>query len=151
MLASLLSPTIVALVPPALPLLHSTAATRPAVRMMAEEKNSYAGPDPEDACYLFEAEGVCVLRLACGTCFVQQLISILYVRRRRLKYVCTSEPGELAFMMGVEEKDLVEGVKPDDLDLIECAEEWSHVGTPQWTCTAKVPSGEAWVGANKKK
>jgi hypothetical protein len=50
------------------------------------------------------------------------------------KYVCTENPEELAWHMGLEIKDLVTGVKPDDLNLIECAEEWSHTGTPQWTC-----------------
>jgi len=36
--------------------------------------------------------------------------------------------------MGLEMKDLVTGVKPDDLSLIECSEDWSHTGTPQWAC-----------------
>ena len=38
--------------------------------------------------------------------------------------------------MGIEQKDLVRGVKPDDLELVECSEEWSHNGTPQWVCKA---------------
>jgi len=36
--------------------------------------------------------------------------------------------------MGVDKKDLIVGPKPDDLELIECAEDWSHSGTPQWVC-----------------
>ena len=82
--------------------------------------NSYAGPAEDDACYLFEAaEG--------------------------MKYVCTSRPDELAFMMGLETKDLITGEKPKDEDLIECAEEWSHTGTPQWACLVKKgePGSEA--------
>ena len=71
--------------------------------------NSWAGPTENDTCYLFETyDGV--------------------------KYVCTSEPEELAFMLGLDEKDLIKGVKPDDLTLVECAEDWSHTGTPQWVC-----------------
>ena len=58
-------------------------------------------------------------------------------RHRRTKYVCTSNPEELAWHLGLNEKDLVTGVKPEDLELIECAEEWSHTGTPQWACIAK--------------
>ena len=54
----------------------------------------------------------------------------------RRKYVCTSNPEELAWFMGIEQKDLVRGVKPDDLELVECSEEWSHNGTPQWVCKA---------------
>jgi len=50
------------------------------------------------------------------------------------KYVCTSDPEELAWHLGIDVKDMVTGAKPDDLDLIECAEEWSHTGTPQWVC-----------------
>ena len=93
----------------------------PVVRMVAEPMNSYAGPQEGDAyaCYLFQSEG-------------------------GLKYVCTSKPEELAFMMGVNTEDLVTGVKPDDLDIIECAEDWSHNGTPQWVCKAELPKGEAW-------
>ena len=91
----------------------------PSIRMAVEPVNSYAGPQEEDACYLFESE-------------------------EGLKYVCTSKPEELAFMMGVAEKDLVTGVKPDDLNIVECSEDWSHTGTPQWTCTAELPKGEAW-------
>merc|ERR1719305_1575647 len=52
------------------------------------------------------------------------------------KYVCTSNPEELAWHMGLDVKDLIQGIKPDDLDLIECSEEWSHNGTPQWVCKA---------------
>ena len=55
------------------------------------------------------------------------------------KYVCTNDPEELAWNAGVEVKDLVTGVKPDDLNLIECAEEWSHTGTPQWVCKEGLP------------
>ena len=50
--------------------------------------------------------------------------------------MCTSNPEELAWFMGIEQKDLVRGVKPDDLELVECSEEWSHNGTPQWVCKA---------------
>ena len=72
------------------------------------------GPSEDDSCYLIDtAEGT--------------------------KYVCTSEPEELAWMMGLDLKYLKTGPKPDDLDLIECAEEWSHTGTPQWACTAEPP------------
>jgi len=42
-------------------------------------------------------------------------------------------------MMGLNEKDLIEGVKPSDLDFVECSEDWSHRGTPQWVCTALLP------------
>ena len=42
----------------------------------------------------------------------------------RRKYVCTEDPKELAWLMGVEEKDLKSGPKPDDLELVECHEEW---------------------------
>ena len=53
-------------------------------------------------------------------------------------------------MMGLDEKDLVEGVKPDDLSLIECAETWSHNGTPQWACTvAEKPGSEVDLDAIK--
>lgn len=48
--------------------------------------------------------------------------------------MCTSNPDELAWFMGLEVKDLQTGVKPDDLELIECSEEWSHNGVPQWAC-----------------
>jgi len=39
--------------------------------------------------------------------------------------------------MGLDMKDLKKGPKPDNLDLIECSEEWSHTGTPQWACKAE--------------
>lgn len=52
------------------------------------------------------------------------------------KFVCTSNPEELAWHMGLDVKDLVAGVKPDDQELIECAEDWSFNGTPQWACRA---------------
>jgi len=71
-----------------------------------------AGPDAEDECFLFDTpEG--------------------------RKYVCTSNPAELAWHMGLEVKDLKTGGKPDDHSLIECAEDWSHNGTPQWVCKAE--------------
>jgi len=50
------------------------------------------------------------------------------------RYVCTEDPTELAWIMGIDMKELKAGPKPDDLNLIECAEEWSHTGTPQWVC-----------------
>ena len=63
----------------------------------------------EDTCYLFDTE-------------------------EGRKYVCTENPEELAWHMGLDMSDLKQGPKPDDLELIECAEEWSHTGTPQWAC-----------------
>ena len=50
--------------------------------------------------------------------------------------MCTGNPEELAWFMGLKESELVSGPKPKDLDLVECAEEWSHNGTPQWVCNA---------------
>jgi len=88
---------------------HPSASEQP-----AGTKVSMAGPTDDDACYLFETDE--------GT-----------------KYVCTSNPEELAWHMGLDVKDLVSGVKPDDLDLVECSEEWSHTGTPQWACKAEKP------------
>ena len=38
-------------------------------------------------------------------------------------------------MLGIDEKELTSGPKPDDLELVECHEDWSHTGTPQWTPT----------------
>ena len=35
-------------------------------------------------------------------------------------------------MLGIDEKELTSGPKPDDLELVECHEDWSHTGTPQW-------------------
>ena len=37
-----------------------------------------------------------------------------------------------AWMLGIDEKELTSGPKPDDLELVECHEDWSHTGTPQW-------------------
>jgi len=65
--------------------------------------------DEQDECYLFDTD-------------------------EGRKYVCTSNAEELAWHMGLDLKDLVSGPKPDDMELIECAEEWSHNGTPQWAC-----------------
>ena len=42
-------------------------------------------------------------------------------------------------MLGLDEKDLVSGPKPDDLELVECHEDWSHTGTPQWACSEDGP------------
>ena len=42
-------------------------------------------------------------------------------------------------MLGLDEKDLVSGPKPDDLELVECHEDWSHTGTPQWACSEDNP------------
>ena len=42
-------------------------------------------------------------------------------------------------MLGLDEKDLVNGPKPDDLELVECHEDWSHTGTPQWACSEDNP------------
>ena len=44
-----------------------------------------------------------------------------------------------AWMLGLDEKDLVSGPKPDDLELVECHEDWSHTGTPQWACSEDNP------------
>jgi len=74
--------------------------------------NSYAGPQEEDTCYLIDTyEG--------------------------MKYVSSTKPDELAWYLGLEENQLVKGAKPEDLNLIECAEDWSHRGTPQWVCKAE--------------
>lgn len=56
------------------------------------------------------------------------------------KYVCTTNPEELAWHMGLDMRDLVSGHKPEDLDLVECSEEWSYNGTPQWVCKEDAPS-----------
>jgi len=74
-------------------------------------QESLAGPQElgPDECYLFDTE-------------------------EGRKYVCTSDAAELAWHMGLDLRDLVSGHKPEDLNLIECAEEWSHTGTPQWVC-----------------
>ena len=46
-------------------------------------------------------------------------------------------------MMGLDMKDMQKGPKPDDLELIECTEDWSHTGTPQWVCSeAKEEPGD---------
>lgn len=45
--------------------------------------------------------------------------------------------------MGLDMKDLITGVKPEDLNLIECSEEWSHTGTPQWACKEEEKDVEA--------
>jgi len=76
----------------------------PVVRLSAE----VVGPEA-DECYLFDTND-------------------------GRKYVCTGNPDELAWYMGLELKDLKVGPKPDDLELVECAEDWSHSGTPQWVC-----------------
>merc|ERR1711892_161820 len=55
------------------------------------------------------------------------------------KYVCTDNPQELAWMLGIDEKELTSGPKPDDLELVECHEDWSHTGTPQWACSEDGP------------
>ena len=68
----------------------------------------------EDSCYLFDTE-------------------------EGRKYVCTSNPEELAWHMGIDMKDMMTGAKPEDLNLVECAEEWSHTGTPQWVCREESP------------
>merc|ERR1711892_561497 len=44
------------------------------------------------------------------------------------KYVCTDNPQELAWMLGI-----------DDQELVECHEDWSHTGTPQWACSEDGP------------
>ena len=48
--------------------------------------------------------------------------------------MCTENPAELAWFMGIDEKSLRAGPKPDDMDLVECHEDWSHNGTPAWVC-----------------
>ena len=101
-----------------------TMLLAPSVRYVPIVANTYSGPAEDDACYLFDTED--------GT-----------------KYVCTSKPDELAFMLGLDEKDLIEGVKPDDKDLIECSETWSHTGTPQWACTVAKDSVAAAVAGGK--
>jgi len=70
---------------------------------------SSADAVPDDECYLFDSED-------------------------GRKFVCTTNPEELAWFMGLEMKDLKKGAKPADLELIECSEDWSHNGTPQWVC-----------------
>ena len=40
----------------------------------------------------------------------------------RTRYVCTDNPSELAWFMGVDESSLVRGAKPADEDLLECSE-----------------------------
>jgi hypothetical protein len=42
-------------------------------------------------------------------------------------------------MLGIDEKELTSGPKPDDLELVECHEDWSHTGTPQWACSEDGP------------
>lgn len=58
----------------------------------------------------------------------------LFDTREGHRYVCTEDPAQLAWYMGLEMEELKAGPKPDDLELIECSEEWSHTGTPQWVC-----------------
>ena len=100
-----------ALVPPSFGVARASVARagiaqRTAVRMGVDDV-----PSPgDDECYLFDTED------------------------EGRKYVCTSDPEELAWHLGLEMKDLKTGAKPDDLNLIECSEEWSHTGTPQWVC-----------------
>ena len=43
------------------------------------------------------------------------------------KYVCTENPTELAWLMGVDEKSLVSGPKPDDM---KCAAPWLEAAQP---------------------
>lgn len=92
----------------------SAVATEPSA---AESDGSLAeDEDEEDACYLVETgEGT--------------------------KYICTDEPAELAWFLGLDETALKRGAKPDDLNLVECAEEWSHTGTPEWVCRTQEEAG----------
>lgn len=100
------------------PLMHGSRLHAPQVQMMADpvkEDDIDTVKIDDDSCYLFDTpEG--------------------------RKYVCTSEPEELAWHLGLEMKDLKSGPKPDDLNLVECSEEWSHTGTPQWVCKEEEPS-----------
>jgi len=68
----------------------------------------------------------------CGLC--ADFIDRHVLDHGRRKFVCTTNPEELAWFMGLEMKDLKKGAKPADLELIECSEDWSHNGTPQWVC-----------------
>ena len=62
-----------------------------------------AGPaDDAENCYLFETD-------------------------EGRKYVCTENPTELAWLMGVDEKSLVSGPKPDDM---KCAAPWLEAAQP---------------------
>ena len=56
--------------------------------------------------------------------------------------MCTENPEELAWLLGVEENELQMGPKPEDLNLVECHEEWSHTGTPQWACREEAEASE---------
>ena len=60
-------------------------------------------------------------------------------RPGRRKYVCTEDPAELAWMLGIDVATLTSGPKSDDLELVECHEDWSHTGTPQWACSEDGP------------
>tara|TARA_B110001452_G_scaffold237271_1_gene217025 strand:+ start:1619 stop:2161 length:543 start_codon:yes stop_codon:yes gene_type:complete len=82
----------------------------------ASDESAGEDVDDEDACYLLDTDE--------GT-----------------KYVCTDEPAELAWFLGLEETALKKGAKPDDLELVECAEDWSHNGTPEWVCRAQEEAG----------
>lgn len=42
-------------------------------------------------------------------------------------------------MLGIDVATLTSGPKPDDLELVECHEDWSHTGTPQWACSEDGP------------
>ena len=42
-------------------------------------------------------------------------------------------------MLGIDQATLTSGPKPDDLELVECHEDWSHTGTPQWACSEDGP------------
>jgi hypothetical protein len=66
------------------------------------------------------------------------------------KYVCTTNPEELAWHMGLDMRELVSGHKPEDLNLVECSEEWSHNGTPQWVCKEDTPPPSASADADEE-
>ena len=97
---------------------HRLPAVRPVVMRampIRMDQENLQRADDFDHCYLFDSD-------------------------EGRKYVCTENPEELAWYMGLDESDLVSGPKPDDLDLMTCFEDWSHNGTPEWVCSEELQS-----------
>ena len=101
----------------------ATVVPRPSVP--ASDERAAADDDDDDDAKYGEIEDACYL---VGT-------------DEGTKYVCTDEPAELAWFLGLDESALKKGAKPDDLALVECAEDWSHNGTPEWVCRAQEEAG----------
>ena len=109
------------------------------ILMKTEASKSEAAELDEGQCFLIDTDEGYVPNPSLSLSIHHQRMHSALSRPGRRKYVCTEDPAELAWMLGIDVATLTSGPKSDDLELVECHEDWSHTGTPQWACSEDGP------------